>query len=239
MKQLSRRLGTMLLATAGLVLVGCGGTQSRTGGEGVGQLALPLTTQGASGVTYRLRNANFAIHRYTGYYASMGSAGSASSAGGFGVGATGGMGDQLIAVSSETDPDAKSISLSLEEGDYYVELLPGWGFEKNTPQGAQPVEATLLTSETQWIYVSRQATSWAEYQFGLGGRELWLNGKLNIDVVLHEDPQVPIGTGGYPGGYGGGPIGGYSGGSCGGPAGGYGSASPGGAGGAPSGGSGY
>jgi len=186
-----------------MLLAGCG-NGSRSSGESptesIGQLALPLVTHGASGTLYRLRDATFAIHHY-GYA-------------GYGGGSVGGGGgsDQVITVSSETDPDSETISVSVEEGQYYVELLPGWHFERETPGGAVTVEATLLYGETQWVYVSRRSTSFAEFQFGLGDREVWLNGDLNIGVVLYEDPSelgyggsggVAGAAGAFPGGSGG------------------------------------
>jgi hypothetical protein len=199
----------LLWGALGLTLVGCsgnsfGGSNKDEGESKLGQLALPLVTQGASGLTYHLRDATFAIHRPA-YDYSYGTAGTASMYVA-GSGGSGG-GEEVITVSSETNPSAQNISVSLEEGNYYVELLPGWHFEKDGPMGAETVEATLLSGQTQWVWVSRQSTSFAEFQFGLGGREVWLNGQLNIDIVLHEDPSELQGssgsaTGGYYG-YGG------------------------------------
>jgi hypothetical protein len=197
MKTMTRRLGTtVLLAAAGALLMGCGSSgQPSAGGsndDAVGQLALPLTTQGASGVQYRLRDATFNIYRY-GY----------GGYGGSGMGSGGGGQGQVFTVSSETDPNAATISINLEEGYYYLELVPGWHFEKQTSSGYEAVEATLLSGQTQYVWVSRRSTSFAEFQFGLGGREIWLNGDLNIGVVLYEDPQGYAGYGGSPGGSGG------------------------------------
>jgi hypothetical protein len=206
MKNVTRRLGTMLLfGGLGSLLMGCSNADDGRGtNDAVGQLALPLVTQGASGITYRLREATFAISRY-GYYegAPVGTGGATASAG---TGSGGSAGGEVILVSSEDDPDATSISVSLEEGGYYVQLLPGWHFEKESPTGTEAVEATLLSGEAQWVWVSRQSTSFAEFQFGLGDRELWLNGQLNIGVRLYEDPSEIGGYGGY-GGYGGSPGG--------------------------------
>jgi len=153
-------------------------------------VSLPLTTQGASGTTYRLRNATFVIqNQYYDYnYGEAGAGGAAPNPG-------------RIVVSSETNPNAQNISVSLEEGYYYVVLQPGWRMEKVTPSGGQTVEATLLSGEYQWVYVSRQSTSWAEYSFGIGGREIWLNGKLNIGI----DVQEVAGAGGVGAG-GSGPV---------------------------------
>jgi hypothetical protein len=181
MTKVTRRLGTLLIAAAGLTLVGCGSTGQPSSGEGesnIGQLGLPLVTQGASGVMYRLRDATFNIHHY-------GYGGYGGSVSGGGSGEVG----EVTTVSSESDPDAATISVSLEEGQYFVELLPGWHFEKQTSSGYEAVEATLLSGQTQWVWVSRRSTSFAEFEFGLGGREIWLNGELNIGVVLHEDPS--------------------------------------------------
>jgi hypothetical protein len=65
---------------------------------------------------------------------------------------------------------------------------------------ATDVEATLLSSATQWIYVSPHSSSWVSYQFGLGERSLWFNGDLTIDVQVFEDPKEYYGGhGGYGG----------------------------------------
>ena len=195
MNKITRRLGTgMIAATALMTLVGCGSAgQGGESEESAGQLALPLVTQGASGVSYRLRDATFTIRNLGGGWGGSGAGGSS--------------GAPPITVSSETDPDASTISLSVEEGQYYVELAPGWHFERITPEGAVPVEATLLWGQTQYVYVSRLSTSFAQFQFGLGDREIWLNGNLNIGVVLYEDPSELSGGGGVggaaPGGFGG------------------------------------
>jgi hypothetical protein len=194
MTRVSRRRWTGLLLSAGfgvVGLVGCSGSGGHDGeGQALGQMSLPLTTQGASGVTYRLRNATFVVqNQYYDYeYGAAGAGGSGGTPG-------------TVVVSSETNPNASNITLSLEEGYYTVSLLPGWRMEKLGPSGAQTVEATLLSGSSQWVYVSRRSTSWAEFSFGIGGREVWLNGKLNIAI----DVQEAAGAGGM-GGAGGAPI---------------------------------
>jgi len=197
MKQTSRRVWVGLLLAGSFSVGGLSACSGSGGHEGeskaLGQIGLPLTTQGASGVTYRLRHATFVVqNQYYDYgYGEAGAGGTNSNPG-------------TVVVSSETNPNASTISLSLEEGYYYVRLLPGWNMEKATPSGAQSVEATLLSGENQWVYISRQNTSYAEYSFGIGGREIWLNGKLNIAI----DVQEAAGAGG---GSAGAPEGGYSG----------------------------
>jgi hypothetical protein len=196
MNQISRRVLTGLFLTTGVCiagLVGCSGSGGRDGeSPALGAINLPLTTQGASGVTYRLRNATFVVQNPY-YYEENSAAGAGGTPGNSGV----------VVVSSETDPNASTISLSLEEGYYIVQLQPGWRMEKASSSGAQTVEATLLSGSNQWVYVSRQSTSWAQYSFGIGGREIWLNGKLNIGIDVQEQPGVGgaggdsgVGTGG-------------------------------------------
>lgn len=177
MKRTSRRAWAGCLLLTGVVftgLVGCSGSGGRDGApEALGQINLPLTTQGASGVTYRLRGATFVVTAENDYYeAEAGAAGSSGT----------------ITVSSDSDPNAKTISLSLQEGYYNVQLNPGWSMEKQTSAGSPIVEATLLSGASQWVYVSRQSTSWAEFSFGIGGKEVWLNGKLNIAIDVQETP---------------------------------------------------
>jgi hypothetical protein len=67
--------------------------------------------------------------------------------------------------------------------------------EKVTPSGPLTVEATLLSGATQWVYVSRQSTSWVEYNFGIRGKAIWLNGKLNIGLDVQETPGGEGGAG--------------------------------------------
>jgi len=191
MKRRAMGLGLVagLAVLAGAAMVGCG-SDGAGGGEveaGRGTLRLPLLTEGASGTRYRLRNATFEVIAYNYYYYP-------NSAGG-----EGGSGSQNITVSSEDDPDATSIALSVERGDYYVRLLPGWHMEKLDADGATEVEATLLSSDTQWVYVSAHSSSWVEYEFGLGERKLWFNGQLNIEIRIHEDPREIYGYAGQPG----------------------------------------
>jgi len=152
-----------------VALVGCsgsGGNDSET--AGAGEISLPLTAQGASGVTYRLRNATFVIQDQ---YAEEAGAGS---------------GHDTIVVSSETNPDAPAISVSVPQGYYTVHLQPGWYLEKLGPSGAQTVQATLLSSNPQSFYVYRQSSYYALFKFGIGGSEFWLNGKVNIYIEVEE-----------------------------------------------------
>lgn len=189
-----------LAVLAGALTGACsngGGGEADKVADGHGTLQLPLVTQGASGTQYRLRDATFEVVSYGYYYYPYES----------GAGGEGGAGAQHLTVSSEDDPEATSIAVSVERGDYIVRLLPGWRMEKVDAAGATDVEATLLSSDTQWVYVAAHSSSWVEYEFGLGERSLWFNGKLNIDIRVHEDPSELYGVAGQGGDLN---VGGYS-----------------------------
>ena len=175
---------TGLLLTAGVSAVGLVGCAGSGGSDGQvkesGKIALPLNTPGPNGSTYRLRYATFVIQNQDQYFnPSYGEAGAGGTAN-----------NGAVIVSSETNPDATNISVSLEEGYYNVNLQPGWTMEQVFPndEHAHRITTTLLSGESQWVWVSRQSTSWAEFSFGIGGREIWLNGKLNISISVQERP---------------------------------------------------
>lgn len=197
-----RMLGMSLLTSTALLVAGLSGCSSEgSGGQEreMGTLALPLSTQGPSGTTYRLRDAVFEISSDGWYYA----------------GGEGGASSQSITVSSEDDPNAESIRVDLERGYRFVQLQPGWRLEKVEDGTATDVEATLLSESGQWVYVRERSTSFVEFNFGLGNRQIWFNGRLNIGVNVYESPGgaggAPDGIGGAPDGAGGHPDQGWSG----------------------------
>lgn len=180
-------LAGLTVAATGL-FAGC--SSDGRSNEEHGTLSVPLSTQGPSGTTYRLRDATFEIRTEYYYYEYSSSVGEGG----------GGSSPQLITVSSETDPEATAISVSLERGYYYVRLRPGWRMEKVEGGSVTDVAATLLSSETQWVYVAARSGSWLEYQFGLGDRALWFNGDLNLQIQVYEKPSDLYGGGGDGGG---------------------------------------
>jgi hypothetical protein len=170
-------LGLSVIGTHGVA--GCSSEPKGKGEQTLGAIALPLGTYGPSGTRYRLRDATFLIYDLYG-----------DSDNGYGGEGGSGSGPNPIIVSSETDLDADSINVSVEQGYYYVSLEPGWRMEKSDDDGTYSnVEAQLLSSSYQWVYVAPHSTSWAEYNFGIGGREVWFNGKLNIGINVYEDPD--------------------------------------------------
>ncbi len=221
-----KHVGTLLLGTALIAAfaVGCG-NNGANGGQNedkLGQLALPLVTNGPSGTRYQLRNAIFDITPYNYYWygTSVGGASSVSATGGSVGQDTGGSVGQetgggvshttggttgvdssqpgVIVVSSEDNPNADSIQVDVAEGEYYIHLRPGWYLQSVIDGVAQTEDAVLLNGDYQYIYVYRHSTSWVSFQFGLGSQELWFNGKLNIEMAVYENPDQYYGgsTGG-------------------------------------------
>ncbi|WP_437907615.1 hypothetical protein WME95_06845 [Sorangium sp. So ce327] len=192
------------VAAAGVVfaalLSGCG-SQGADRGPDVGAISLPLAADAPSGARYRLRDATFEISNGYYYYEDENTSAMA----------VGGSYGTVVTVSSEDqDPNETSLLVDLEQGGYSVTLLPGWHFEKvEDGTVTDPnVEATLLSSQRIYLYVSPRSTTWAEYAFGIGSSELWLNGKLNLGINVYEDPDdyyyggnvTAGGTGGAGGG---------------------------------------
>ncbi len=176
------------IAVAAAGTMGCGSkTDSpREGTAPTGSLGLPLQTQGASGTAYRLRNAEFVIDQDCWDY---------------GWGGAGNDCPDAIVVNGEDHLDEESIQLSVEEGYYNVRLSSGWEMEEraNGNGNGAIVEATLLSSSSRWIYVSRNSTRWVDFEFGIGERSIWMNGRLNIEMTVYEDPSDLYGYAGAPG----------------------------------------
>jgi len=188
---MQRRTMGLGMALAGVLLAAglAGGCSDAPSENGVGTLSLPLVNNGASGTTYRLRDATFEITS-NGYYS---------------YGAGGAPDATSVLVSSEDNPNASAISVSLERGSYNVTLRPGWRLEKQVGAGYEPVDATLLSAAAQWVYVCPHASTTAEYQFGIGGRAIWFNGDLNIQIHVYENPSEYYGGAGATGVAGAGP----------------------------------
>lgn len=111
--------------------------------------------------------------------------------GGSGGGGTGGTtpGPVALVLNSEDNPDAASIKVKLEQADYSIILRNGWRMEKIVDGNAQPVEATILNSNYQYIYVTRHQTSTVAFEFGIGDRAIWVNGEIDIRIKPYEDPD--------------------------------------------------
>ncbi|XXT21559.1 hypothetical protein WME94_08360 [Sorangium sp. So ce429] len=185
--------GIGAFAAAGVLFAfGIGGCVSQAGDDAeLGSISLPLAADAPSGARYQLRNATFQIWGDYYWYGATGGGVSSTSTS---TSTTGGGGDTggntLLTISSEDEePNASSITVDLEQGSYYVSLLPGWHLEKVEGGTATTVDATLLSSQSIYVYVSPHSTTWAQYQFGIGERALWLNGKLNIGIDVYEDPD--------------------------------------------------
>ncbi|MGK3990576.1 hypothetical protein WME99_46455 [Sorangium sp. So ce136] len=201
MTSMFRGIGVFAAAGA-LFAFGVGGCASPGGDDAeLGSISLPLAADANSGARYQLRDATFRIwndYWYEGATTSTASGVTTTAT----TGGGGSGGSTFLTISSEDgDPDASSITVDLERGPYNVGLLPGWHLEKIEDGIATPVEATLLSSQSLYVYVSPHSTTWAQYRFGIGDSAVWLNGKLNIGIDIYEDPDEYYGGG--DGGYGG------------------------------------
>jgi hypothetical protein len=139
--------------------------QTPTAEPTLGQLDMELLGSDSAGNPYRLRNATFQIY---GNY--------------FFVPVEGDAGDLSHTVSSDTDPDATTISTRLLPGAYTVTLDNGWFLEKVTATGAERVDQSILLSpSSQYTYVYDRQTTDVIYTFGVDGTLIDFRlGSLNI-----------------------------------------------------------
>jgi hypothetical protein len=198
--------------------IGCidSGRDQESDQDGVGKLVLPLVTEAESGTQYKLRDAVFDVVRNPYFWPcdpygfckggvvyeasnEPGTVVTSGSAGAVVVTGIGGSPGTLpdasvpIVVNSEDNPDAVSIEVELEEGYYTITLRSGWRMEKIVDGEAQTVEATLLNGNSQWVNVTRHQTTLVAFEFGIGERSIWVDGKLHINVNVYEDPDTYYG----------------------------------------------
>ena len=175
-----------ILLVPALLSFGCssepGGSpagQTPTAEPKFGQLDLELLGADSGGHPYRLRNATFQIHTDYLFVPTEGDAG-----------------DSSRTVSSDTDPDATSISTRVLPGAYTVTLEGGWFLEKITGTGGERVDQSILLSpSTQYAYVYDRGTADVTYTFGVDGILIdFRHGSLNIGFNVehpNEDAGVP------------------------------------------------
>jgi len=131
--------------------------------EGVtGTISVPLVTTGESGATYRLREGFFEIYNYmTGDYQE---------------------------VYSEDYLEDETIDIVVEQGDYEIYLYPDYWLDMKAPEDEDeeytPVDATLVSENPAWVFVSPDAVSAVNFVFRLGDGP---QGLLTIGIVVQEE----------------------------------------------------
>jgi hypothetical protein len=182
---------TWLGLAAALMLPACADdrpaedTAPETEQKELGSLTLNLTGADTDGRAYRLRHADFAISS-NGYYGD-----------GDGDGDYGGDGDYESStkiVSSETDPDAATITERLVPGYYGVSLISeDWYLERLEEGGWSRVEQAVLLSERyQYAYIYNQSTSLVAYRFGVDGELIdFRSGELQIGIEIEQPGEGP------------------------------------------------
>jgi hypothetical protein len=167
----------MALAFAGgPLLFGCSSDEARgTPSESAvasGRVALGLTTRGASGSLYRLREAAFQIVQQNG----------------------GPFGGFVTFLFSEDDPLSSTLETTLPVADYSVELFSGWVLEKVENGEVTRVQANLLSSPLQFFGIARDEESFVSYRFETGGEVIEFGeGRLVIDIEVEERAPITLG----------------------------------------------
>ena len=165
-----------------IALSACGETPQDAPADVQGSLTLALTGMDSSGVGYRLRNAEFDINGYPDYIYDQGAAGG-------GAAGSGNWGGYNAHVSSETNPNAATISTRLVPGSYNVSLSNfDWYLERTTAAGTERVgQAVLLTGRSQYFYIWDGGVSQVTFRFGVDGQLIdFRNGELTIDIAIEK-----------------------------------------------------
>lgn len=124
-----------------------------------GSIAMKLTGVDEAGNTYWLRGAEFLIQSVSD------------------------PSEPARTVSSDTDPTATAISVSLATGVYTVTLQGSWYLELQTAQGAQQVHPELDSSAVAEVTVSENQTSEVAFRFKVKRRGTLV---IGIEVVFEQ-----------------------------------------------------
>lgn len=137
--------------------------------SGLSGMSLSLTGTDTQGRPYRLRNATFTVDPAYYYYGNDGGAPPASTV-----------------LSTETDPDATSLSVRLVPGQYAVTLGGSWYIERLTASGPEHVaQVVLLNEQTQYTYISQDWNYSLAFRFGVDGTLIdFRHGDLTIDIAI-------------------------------------------------------
>jgi hypothetical protein len=142
-----------------------------------GQLQLALTTRSASGNLYRLRQATFQVAQQDAPF------------GGF-----------FSFLSSENDPFSTTLEATVPTGDYAVDLFDGWFLEKVKDGEVTRVEATLVSSSTQFVNIAENEESVVSFRFQTNGEIIdFSEGRLIVEIEVEEVAGVPPIDPGVPG----------------------------------------
>jgi hypothetical protein len=171
-----RCLCGLLVLAAGAALPGCSSGETSAppaaAAQSSGRVALALTTRGASGSLYRLREAAFQVSEQ-----------SSDPFGGF-----------FTFLFSEDDPLSSTLETTLETGDYSVELFPGWVLEKVENGEVNQVQASLLSDPIQFFSILPDDETFVGYRFETGGEIIeFEQGRLVIDIQVEERAPVQLG----------------------------------------------
>ena len=170
-------LKVMLIAIVATACVACTG---QTGADQeqddpLGTLALNLTGSDRHGTQYRLRQAEFDVASYN-YYQPV---------------------QNVITLSTETNPMASTLDAKLPPGTYTVTLSNRlWYLERLSSNGPERVEnAVLLSEPSVYSYIYDRGTTDVYFTFGVDGELIdFRSGKLRINIQI----ELPDEDGGLP-----------------------------------------
>jgi hypothetical protein len=151
------------------LLVGCSSSGDTKAPEGVGTLRVPLAATSYVGKSYVLCQGIFSIDGYSS--------------------------GQNFTIDASQHTTEAFVTQSLPSGDYQVSLT-SWQLCEATVDGLTPVDAQLMSSSYQYVYISPLQASYVYFSFMVQGQQLAFDGQLVIQIDVWQGST----TGGtYPG----------------------------------------
>jgi hypothetical protein len=141
----------------------------------LGTLALNLVGSDRHGTQYRLREAEFDVTQYNYYPQPV---------------------QNVITLSTETNPMASTLDAKLPPGTYTVTLSNRlWYLERLSSNGPERVENSVLLSEASvYTYIYDRGTTDVYFTFGVDGELIdFRSGKLRVNIQI-ELPDDDAGT---------------------------------------------
>ncbi len=157
MRTLTLRTLACVFATFGAASVAACSSDDAQGESQIGTVSVKLVGTSTSGASYRLRNGEFTV-----------------------------TGAAAAAFSTESDPDAASIAVTLPPGAYELGLADGWYLEKLVGGAYSQVNATLTSANPSPFSITSQSTTGVVLQFSSDG-EIIQMGDGTLDVSINVD----------------------------------------------------
>ncbi|MDB4980913.1 MAG: hypothetical protein JWM82_1665 [Myxococcales bacterium] len=162
MRRKSTMAPTVVVAVL-LSLGACQGVPSGASPADTGSVRMALTSS-ASGASYRLHAARFAVD-----------------------------GPTVTTLDSDLQPDATVLTTTLSTGSYGIALRDGWELQRLDAGAYATVQATLISANPVPFHIDAGATTDVAFQFSTSGQVITVGtGSLDVCIQVFADAATPV-----------------------------------------------